>query len=467
MFALSIICNSLFVLLDGTSVLVFIVTFLLIYWSTRRHPGIPPGPGRWPIIGNLGSLAGPDTLKVFRDLRCKYGDVFALYFGSELTVVLNGYEAIKDAFLKQGRYFSFRPENDFTARSIITDLVFGNGPEWKAKRVYIMNAFRDICFIRNGAVLEKIVHEELDLLIDDITHIEKPFCPRKTMSLSFASVMFNILHGKRPERDDKRFQWYLDELDLGFQRFLKTQLRHYCFPWLDKLPGDLLRFQYIKEKSALLTEYFDEVFKQREAVALQRSRDCLLDIFLSEDSPVARDEICYPEVQAKLHAEITRKIGKELPAISDRSDVPYVEAVILETLRIGSNVPLAVPHFVKEDASFRGFYIPNGTTIIANVTSVHHDPSVFPDPFAFRPERFLDESGRVLQASEQVIPFSMGQRSCIGESIARIELFLYVTRIVQNVEFRLPAGCKRPTLNGVFGITYRPEDYNVDIAKRN
>ncbi|KAH3691257.1 hypothetical protein DPMN_192006 [Dreissena polymorpha] len=62
MFALSI-CYSLFVLLDGTSVLVFIVTFLLIYWSTRRHPGIPPGLGRWPIIGNLGSLAGPTNSK--------------------------------------------------------------------------------------------------------------------------------------------------------------------------------------------------------------------------------------------------------------------------------------------------------------------------------------------------------------------------------------------------------------------
>ncbi|KAH3691300.1 cytochrome P450 2U1-like [Dreissena polymorpha] len=179
------------------------------------------------------------------------------------------------------------------------------------------------------------------------------------------------------------------------------------------------------------------------------------------------DTVSSSEVQAKLHAEITRTIGKQLFAIRDRSEIPYVEAVILETLRIGSNVPLAVTHFVNEDVSFRGFLIPNGTTIIANVTSVHHDPSVFPDPFAFRPERFLDDSGRILQASEQVIPFSMGQMSCIGESIARIELFLYVTRIVQNVEFKLPAGCKRTTLNGVFGITYRPEDYNVDIAKRN
>ncbi|KAH3854864.1 hypothetical protein DPMN_097422 [Dreissena polymorpha] len=55
----------------------------------------------------------------------------------------------------------------------------------------------------------------------------------------------------------------------------------------------------------------------------------------------------------------------------------------------------------------------------------------------------------------------------MGESSARIELFLYVTRIVQYVDFKLPAGCTRPTLNGVFGITYRPEDYNVDIAMRN
>ncbi|KAH3876686.1 cytochrome P450 2U1-like [Dreissena polymorpha] len=492
MFAASIL--NLHLLPDVTSVLVFIVTFLLIYWSTRRHPGIPPGPGRWPIIGNLGSLAGPDKLKVFRDLRRKYGDVFALYFGSELTVFLNGYDAIKDAFLKQGRHFSFRPENDFAKRYIVSDLVFGNGSEWKSKRLYIMNAFRDICFTRNGAVLEQIVHEELDLLIEHLTQIKEPFCPRKTMSLSFASVVFNILHGKRPERDDKRFLWYLDTVDKGFHMFLSSQVRHYCFPWFDKLPGDLLRLRYARDMSASHIDYFEEVFKEREATALKGSRDCLLDFFLSEDSPVTRDEIwkCHedlmaagsetsattltwmilflalnPDVQDKLHAEITRKVGKEVPTISDRSEIPYVEAVILETLRIGSNVPLGVPHFVKEDVSFRGFLIPKGTTVIANLSSTHHDSSVFHDPFAFRPERFLDESGRVLQPSEQVIPFSMGQRSCLGETIARIELFLYVTRIVQNVQFKLPAGCKRPTLNGVFGLTYRPEDYNVDIEKRN
>ncbi|XP_052275575.1 cytochrome P450 2F3-like [Dreissena polymorpha] len=492
MFAASIL--NIFPLQDSTGVLVFIVTFLLIYWSTRRHPGIPPGPGRWPIIGNLGSLAGPDKLKVFRDLRLKYGDVFALYFGSELTVILNGYEAIKDAFLKQGRQFSFRPENDFVRRSVISNLIFGNGPECKAKRVCIMNAFRDLCFTRNGVVLEQIVHDELDFLIEIITKNAKAFCPRKTMSMSFASVIFNILHGKRPERGEKRFQWYMDTLDQGFEVFLRSQVRHYCFPWLDKLPGDLLRLQYAKDVSVSVSEFFEEIFKEREAASLPGSRDCLLDFFLSEDSPVARDEIwkchhdlmgagsetsattmnwmilllaLYPDVQAKLYAEITRKIGKELPAISDRSKIPYVEAVILETLRIGSIVPLGVPHFVKEDVSFRGFLIPKGTTVIAILSSVHHDPSVFSDPYAFRPERFLDESGLVLQPSEQVIPFSMGQRSCIGESIARIELFLYVTRIVQNVEFKLPAGCKRPTSNGVFGLTYRPEDYDVDIKKRN
>jgi vitamin D 25-hydroxylase len=98
-----------------------------------------------------------------------------------------------------------------------------------------------------------------------------------------------------------------------------------------------------------------------------------------------------------------------------------------------SGLGIAVQHWTNEDDEVGGFVIPANSIIIPNISEVHHDPKTWGDPEVFRPERFLDNSGQFVK-SERVIP-SIGARRCLGESLAKSEIFLFLTGLLKNFFF--------------------------------
>ena len=148
----------------------------------------------------------------------------------------------------------------------------------------------------------------------------------------------------------------------------------------------------------------------------------------------------YPHLQAKIHRQLDDVIGntKRLPEISDKPNLPYLEAFIAEVQRIVSETPLAAPHSTTRDTSLAGFFIPRDMTVFVNLWAIHHDPDRWEDPFSFRPERFLDERGRF--HSEGFIPFSLGKRSCLGKAFGRKAVFIYAARLLYRFKFECPPG---------------------------
>ncbi|XP_045852940.1 cytochrome P450 2C21-like [Meles meles] len=140
----------------------------------------------------------------------------------------------------------------------------------------------------------------------------------------------------------------------------------------------------------------------------------------------------YPEVAAKVQEEIHRVVGRHRsPCMQDRSHMPYTDAVVHEIQRYIDLAPNSLPHAVTQDIKFREYFIPKGTTILTSLTSVLHDDKEFPNPDCFDPGHFLDESGN-FKKSDYFVPFSAGKRTCIGEGLARMELFLLLTNILQH-----------------------------------
>lgn len=146
----------------------------------------------------------------------------------------------------------------------------------------------------------------------------------------------------------------------------------------------------------------------------------------------------------------------EVDFISNRSSTPYTEAVIHESQRLGNLFPVAIPHFTSNTAVVGDFIIPKGTHIVPFLAGIMLDDKTFPEPRRFAPERYIDEGNR-FKAHPSVIPFGIGKRRCLGENLARTEIFYFFTSILKNFDIRLPEGAKNPSTE------YKPGDFSSTI----
>ncbi|KAI0042140.1 cytochrome P450 [Auriscalpium vulgare] len=139
----------------------------------------------------------------------------------------------------------------------------------------------------------------------------------------------------------------------------------------------------------------------------------------------------YPDVQARAQAEIDAITGGErLPSFSDRSVLPYIEAVCKELLRWRVVTPIGAPHATSEDDIHEGYFIPKGTLVIPNVWSMLNDPAVYPDPKTFNPERFLTDDGQFKDGPGLTGVFGGGKRICPGRFIVDNTLFISIAMVL-------------------------------------
>lgn len=145
----------------------------------------------------------------------------------------------------------------------------------------------------------------------------------------------------------------------------------------------------------------------------------------------------HPEVQTKVREEIDTVLGVGTPVTEpDTHKLPYLQAVIKETLRLRMAIPLLVPHMNLHDAKLNGYDIPAESKVLVNAWWLANNPAAWKKPEEFRPERFLEEECKV----EANGPFGVGRRSCPGIILALPILGITLGRLVQNFELLPPPG---------------------------
>ena len=147
----------------------------------------------------------------------------------------------------------------------------------------------------------------------------------------------------------------------------------------------------------------------------------------------------YPSVYNKLLDELDSVLGDRQVTLKDREHLPYLMATLNEILRYSSILPFLRPHATVTDTEIDGRHVPAETLVFVNVWGLHHDPEVYPDPWEFKPERFLDKDGKLVPAGHRVrknmYAFGDGPRVCMGEVFARTRLFLITASLLQKLKF--------------------------------
>nr|BAA04555.1 cytochrome P-450 [Mus musculus]prf//2009209A cytochrome P450 MUT-2 (aldehyde oxygenase) [Mus musculus] len=460
---------------------------LLSLWRQSSGRGkLPPGPTPLPIIGNFLQIDVKNISQSFTNFSKAYGPVFTLYLGSKPTVILHGYEAVKEALIDRGEEFAGRGSFPM-AEKIIKGfgVVFSNGNRWKEMRRFTLMTLRNLGMGKRN--IEDRVQEEAQCLVEELRKTKGSPCdPTFILSCAPCNVICSIIFQNRFDYKDKEFLILMDKINENV-KILSSPWLQVCnsFPSLiDYCPGS--HHKIVKNFNYLKSYLLEKIKEHKESLDVTNPRD-FIDYYLIKQKQVNHIEqsefslenlastindlfgagtettsttlryallllLKYPDVTAKVQEEIDRVVGRHRsPCMQDRSHMPYTDAMIHEVQRFIDLLPTSLPHAVTCDIKFRKYLIPKGTTVITSLSSVLHDSKEFPNPEMFDPGHFLNANGN-FKKSDYFMPFSTGKRICAGEGLARMELFLILTTILQNFKLKSLVHPKEiditPVMNG-------------------
>ncbi|XP_049984211.1 cytochrome P450 2D3-like isoform X1 [Alexandromys fortis] len=483
---------------------IFILLVDLMHRRQRWTARYPPGPVPLPVLGNLLQVDFKNMPYSMYKLRQRYGDIFSLQMAWKPTVVINGLKAVHEALVTCGEDTSDRPP-----MPIFEHMGYGPkakgvafapyGPEWREQRRFSVSTMRNFGLGKKS--LEQWVTDEAGHLCDAFAdQAGQPLNPHRLLNKASCNVISSLIYARRIEYGDAHFTNMLKTLDdnMGENTGLIPEVMN-TFPILLRIPA-LVDKVFAGQK--IFMDMVDDIVAEhrRTRDPAQPPRD-LTDAFLAEVEKAKGNPessfndanlrlvvfdlfgagmvtttitlswalllmILHPDVQRRVQQEIDEVIGQaRCPEMADQARMPYTNAVIHEVQRFGDIVPVNLPHMTSRDVEVQGFLIPKGTTLITNLSSVLKDETVWEKPLRFHPEHFLDAQGHFVK-HEAFMPFSAGRRACLGEPLARMELFLFFTCLLQRFSFSVPSGQPRPSDYGIFSLPVIPAPYELCAVVR-
>ncbi|KAM9726589.1 steroid 17-alpha-hydroxylase/17,20 lyase isoform 4-T4 [Menidia menidia] len=432
-------------------------------WNSQELPCLPA----LPFIGSLLSLRSPHPPHVlFKNLQKKYGETYSLMMGFHRVIIVNQYVHAKEVLLKKGKIFAGRPRTVTT--DVLTrdgkDIAFGDySATWRFHRKIVHGA---LCMFGEGsASIERIILAEAQSLCSTLSEaaamgLALDLSPELTRAVTniFPNADLHLLKDCVAIRD-KLLQKKYDEHKADYSDHVQRDLM-----------DALLRAKRSAENNNNTEICADSVGFSEDHLLMTVG-----DIFgagVETTTTVLKWAIAYlihyPEVQKRIQDELDSKVGMgRSPQLRDRGSLPYLEATIREVLRIRPVAPLLIPHVALSDTSIGNFTVKKGTRVIINLWSLHHDENEWNNPELFDPDRFLNGKGTCLiMPSSSYLPFGAGIRVCLGEALAKMELFLFLSSILQHFTLSVPPSDSLPSLDGKFGVVLQPVKYKVKASPR-
>lgn len=480
------------------------VLWMIVKRLTSKKLRLPPAPEEsLPLLGHLFTFLQRPEVESNDDfylnkVSAKLGDVYMLNLAGTFAYIVSNQELAKTALTHPNT--QNRPSNKSHKRAFgprARGIILCDGEQWKTIRKFILELFRHLGVGR--ARFEDVITAETDRLVVDLNNsADKEPIPDLLHRIQRAimNIVSGIILGKQFDYDDPAFKDMLHIIEsylrltgpsgpdsfallLPFGR--GAELRQ-CMAEFKKLCEDTVKDHTGVTEHGTQSDFVGAFLKEMdqrsddkdECFNLENLMACCLDMFVAGVDTVASGLtytiMCittHPEVQERCYEEIDKMIGRDRkPTFADKDKLPYLQAVISESLRIANVAPFGAPHVAEKDLEMFGYDVPKGTMFIVNYGGIFFNEENYPDPKLFQPERFMEDG--VYKKDPDFFPFSVGSRACPGEQLARMELYLFVSRLLQQFRFEVPDGSETPNIHlGTSGGTRSPLPYPVNIVKRS
>ncbi|CAJ0962465.1 unnamed protein product, partial [Mesorhabditis belari] len=424
--------------------------------------------------------------------------------GFKPAVIIADWETIKESIIKEGDKYADRyvPE-DFVRvlRGGYYGIINSKGDLWREQRRFVLHTLRDFGMGRN--LMEERIMLEMDYFSERVAKLKKGINLQKEFDTAIGSIINNILFGYRFD-EEHQHEFHLVKsalrsiiVDGSSPLFLVAAFVPITRGWpgfkgaFDKtINNNETMMNFIKKQIAirraqvdLESEGYDDFVEcylkeqHRKKGSIHEDFYCeiqlvntVLDIWMAGMETTSNTltwAFCYIlnhlEVQEKIHEELDRVIKSDRKiTMADKNSLPYLNAVVAEVQRCANLLPQNLIRSTSEDVVIGGYKLPAGTAVIPQIATVLLDEKVFPDPYEFNPDRFLNKDG-TFKTYPELVPFSVGKRQCPGEGLARLELYLFIANILQR--FKISADTV-PSMEKTVGQVMTAKSYCCNFEER-
>ncbi|QHO19979.1 Flavonoid 3'-monooxygenase [Arachis hypogaea] len=397
--------------------IISIITWVLFFRPSKAQGNLPPGPPGLPIFGNLFSL-DPELHTYFAGLARTYGPIFKLQLGGKLGIVITSPTVACQVLKDHDTVFANRdvPAAGRAATYGGSDIVWTPyGPEWR--------------MLRKVCVMKMLSNHTLDSVYELRRNEMTALLGKPNVSDFFPALARFDLQGV-----EKQMHALVPRFDGIFERMIKKRVKEG-----NKKSTDFLQF---------LLNLKDEG-DSKTPLTMVQLKSLLMDMVVG-GSDTSSNTIEFAMAEMINKPEIMKIVQEELEAVVGRDNIveeshihklPYLRAVMKETLRLHPALPLLVPHCPSETTTVGGYTIPKGSRVFVNVWAIHRDPSIWDKPLEFNPTRFLEDGEAKWDFSGSdfsYFPFGSGRRICAGIAMAERTVLYSLATLLHSFDWRIP-----------------------------
>ncbi|XP_031277101.1 geraniol 8-hydroxylase-like [Pistacia vera] len=468
--------------------------FFLKWWLAKCKnpiPPYPPGPRGVPLLGNLPSL-DPELHTYFMRLSRAYGPVYQLRLGNKIGIVLTSPSSARQVLKDHDTIFANRdvPITGLVATQGGHDIVWNPyGPEWRMlRKICVLKMLSNKTLDSVYALRRREVRQTVGYIY---SRVGSPVNVGEQMFLTILNVITNMLWGGSVQGTERA------SLGAEFRDLVSELTELLGQPNIsDFFPG-LARFDFqgLEKKmhrlAGKLDRMFDGMIEQRLRIngesGKQESEDFLQFLLEQRDGGDSKTPFTMTHVKTLLmdmvvggsdtssnatefamaelinKQEVMKKAQQELDQVVGKNNIveeshiqklPYLYAIMKETLRLHPVLPLLVPHCPSETCTIDGYTIPKGSRVFINVWAIHRDPSIWENPLEFYPERFLNGKWDYSGSDFSYFPFGSGRRICAGIAMAE-RMFMYsLATLSHSFDWKMRDG-EKVDLTEKFGIVLK------------